>query len=147
MLDFGVKIDGFCSDLTRMIFFKRVSPEFRKIYLVLLRAQKAALKKISYKNNAQEIDKAARNVIERAGYGKYFLHGLGHGLGRKVHERPRLSPKHKDVVKIGDVITIEPGIYIKGRGGIRIEDDILVGREGIDILTNSPKELGRILVK
>lgn len=146
MLDLGAKVDGYCSDLTRMLFLKSTSPEFKKLYALVLKAQESAIEKIKKEKSAQKIDEAAREVINKNGYGKYFLHGLGHSLGLKIHENPHLNPKSKDILRIGDIVTIEPGIYIKGKGGVRIEDDVLVGRNNIEILTKSSKELKDIII-
>ncbi|MFA4905510.1 MAG: M24 family metallopeptidase [Candidatus Margulisiibacteriota bacterium] len=138
-IDFGALYQGYCSDITRTFFLGTTSVKQRKIYRVVLRAQQAAIRKVKSGVLARAVDKAARTVIERAGYGKYFIHSTGHGCGRKVHELPRISWKSDERLRAGQVITIEPGIYIRGWGGIRIEDMVRVTRTGCKILTRVPK--------
>lgn len=147
VLDFGAKLDGYASDLTRTIFFKKAPAKFNKIYKIVLKAQKKALKIIEKERNAEKIDESARKIIERAGYGKEFFHTLGHSLGLKVHDGLRLGPNSRDILKAGDIVTIEPGIYIKGEGGVRIEDDILIKKNGVEILTKSKKDFESMIIK
>ncbi len=152
MLDFGAEVNGFCSDLTRTLFFGKPSPEFAKIYKLVLKAQKSALNfltkgpTLGKGMRGYDVDAVARGVIKKADYGRYFPHGLGHSLGKKVHDGKRLSPKSKDILWPGDIVTIEPGIYIKGKGGVRIEDDVLIKKETVEILTKSKKELKDIVI-
>ena len=105
----------------------------------MLKAQQRAIAKIRPGVPASDVDAAARNVIAKAGFGKYFGHGLGHGVGLDIHEEPRLSKSNSQPLKPGMVITIEPGIYLPGFGGVRIEDDVLVTRDGHEVLTSVPK--------
>ncbi|MDP3733126.1 MAG: M24 family metallopeptidase, partial [Candidatus Daviesbacteria bacterium] len=127
LLDFGVKINGYCSDMTRTIFFGKPSGKQRKIYETVLEAQKRAVDFVNkqIKNGkiikAKEVDQVAREYIKSKGFFD-IPHSLGHGIGLEVHEHPNLSPKSKDILKEGMVFSIEPGIYIQGEGGVRIED-------------------------
>jgi len=152
MLDFGAKFDGYCSDLTRMIFLKSISQEFKNIYNLVLTAQDYAIKSLvnglflGKEMRGDKIDAVAREVIKKAGYGKYFPHGLGHGLDVKIHNRLRLQPNFRDILKAGDVVTIEPGIYIKGKGGVRIEDDVLIKNGEIEVLTKAFKKLEEVII-
>lgn len=153
LLDFGAKVKGFCSDMTRTVFMGKASDEQKKIYRTVLAAQKKAIKFlkssiINHKSiNAYNVDKVARDYIISQGYTP-MPHGLGHGIGKKVHERPKLSPKSKAFLKPGMTFTIEPGIYlpagrqgIKNFGGVRIEDTVVLEKTGLRILTKSPKEI------
>ena len=140
-LDFGCVLDGYCSDMTRTIAVGSISDWQREIYDIVLKAQTAALKTVSAGKQCAEIDAAARKIITDAGYGKNFGHALGHSVGIEIHENPNFSPKSKDIVEIGNVITVEPGIYIDGMGGVRIEDVIAVTENGAVNITHSPKEL------
>lgn len=147
VLDFGAKVDGYCSDLTRTVFLKRAPKKFGKILKIVLKAQKKALKTIEKERSAYKVDKSARDIIEKSGFGKEFFHTLGHGLGLKAHEGLRIGPKSKSILKKGDIVTIEPGIYLKGKGGVRIEDDVLIKSKGIEILTKSPKGFKKSIIK
>lgn len=145
LLDFGVKLDGYCSDMTRTIFFGKPTEKQRKMYRAVLRAQSLAIKAIRDKHFFKkpikefDIDKIARDYVISQGY-ESFKHGLGHGIGKKVHEfPPRLSPKSRNYLKEGMVFSVEPGIYISGFGGIRIEDLIALEKSGPRVLTHSPK--------
>lgn len=140
-LDFGCVYNGFCSDMTRTIGVGKISPESRKIYDTVLIAQKKAVDSVIAGKRASEVDSVARDYIRDNGYGEYFGHGLGHGLGIEVHENPRLNQISKAVLKINNVVTIEPGIYIEGIGGVRIEDDVVVSKDGCKVLNKSSKEL------
>ena len=111
----------------------------RKIYNTVLSAQQAAIDLIRPNIRARDVDAAARKVISKAGYGKYFGHGTGHGVGLMIHEMPIISPKSEDILKEGMIFTIEPGIYIPGWGGVRIEDMVLVTKAGCRVLTSLPK--------
>lgn len=141
LIDWGANEGLYVSDLTRMIVTGKVSAKFKKIYGIVLKAQLAGIAAIAPGVKCQDVDRAARKVIEKAGYGKQFGHGLGHGTGLEVHEGPRFSVNSEDVLKPGMIVTVEPGIYLPGWGGIRIEDDILVTRSGHEVLTSVPKQL------
>lgn len=143
-MDFGAKVDGYCSDMTRTVVIGKADGEMRKVYETVLRAQEAALATVREGISCRQADKVARDVISAAGYGDCFGHSLGHGVGLYIHEAPSLSPKAKDnsVLRCGHVVTVEPGIYIAGKYGCRIEDMIAIGRDGKIInFTRSPKEL------
>ena len=140
-LDFGCVVDGYNSDITRTIAVGRASRRARAIYKVVLDAQSGAIDAARGGMSARELDAVARTQITKAGYGKYFIHSLGHGLGLHVHERPRVSSLSKEHLQAGSVITIEPGVYIPDFGGVRIEDDILLTETGCRVLNSAPKEL------
>jgi Xaa-Pro aminopeptidase len=140
LVDWGVNEGLYCSDLTRMVVTGKISPKLRKVYGVVLEAQKRAIAAVRPGAIAHDVDNVARSYIEKAGFGKRFKHGLGHGLGMLVHEAPRLAVKNQTVLKPGMVVTVEPGIYLPGWGGVRIEDDVLVTRDGHEVLTSVPKE-------
>lgn len=139
--DFGALYNGYCSDITRTIVLGKATSRQKKIYGIVLRAQKAAIKKVRSGIDGKVVDKAARDIIKRAGYGKNFGHGTGHGIGFEVHGGPRLSSKISQVLEINMVVTVEPGIYISGWGGVRIEDDVLVKSKGCEVLNKAPKNL------
>ncbi len=128
LLDFGVKVNNYCSDMTRTVFFGKANVKFKNIYKTVLTAQQNAIKVIKDKAQASKIDGAARSYILSKGYPN-IIHAVGHGIGIEVHEAPILSPKSKDVLENGMVFSVEPGVYIPGYGGVRIEDLVLV-REG-----------------
>lgn len=134
-VDYGAMYEGYMSDITRNFALGHVSSKAREINDVLLRAHGEAVKALRPGVKGVDVDAVARKVIAEAGYGEYFVHGLGHGLGLEVHESPRLSRTSKDVLKAGDVVTVEPGIYIEGWGGLRIEDDYLITEDGCECLT------------
>jgi Xaa-Pro aminopeptidase len=136
LIDCGCMVDGYCSDLTRTFFFGRIPGDWAKeIYLCVQQAQQAALAALCAGARASEVDAAARNLIARAGYGPRFGHGTGHSVGIEVHENPRLNMLSKAVLAAGMAVTVEPGIYLPGRGGVRIEDLAVVTGSGCDILT------------
>ncbi len=139
--DFGAIYSGYCSDITRTVVLGRATARQKKIYSVVARAQQAGIRKVRTGVTGKEVDKAARKVIERAGFGKYFGHGTGHGIGLEVHSGPRVSPLGTQVLRSNMVVTIEPGIYIAGWGGIRIEDDVVVRPTGCQVLNKAPKNL------
>ena len=142
LLDLGCRKDGYCSDLTRTYAFGTIPGAwFEEIYAAALCAQLAALEAVKAGAHCRDVDAAARDVIAEAGYGEYFGHGLGHGVGIEVHEGPRLNTESDAQFKAGMVVTIEPGIYLPGRGGVRIEDLVVVTEDGCDVLTRAPKEL------
>lgn len=144
LLDIGARCDGYCADLTRMIALGKPSKKQLQVYRVVRQAQEAALSGIKAGMNGLEADKLAREVIQAAGFGDHFGHGLGHGVGLAVHEGPRLSPladPKKDILEPGMVVTIEPGIYLVGEFGVRIEDLTIVRDGGLEVLTGASKEL------
>jgi len=126
LIDWGAVVGGYCSDLTRVVFTGRIPPQIACVYEIVLRAQSAALAAIRPGATCRSVDAAARKVIAQAGYGKAFAHGLGHGLGLEVHEAPTLGPHSRKRLRPGAVFTVEPGIYLPGVGGVRIEDDVAV---------------------
>jgi Xaa-Pro aminopeptidase len=140
-LDFGCVYGGYCSDLTRTIALGNPTAELKKIYSIVLDAQRKALDEARSGITARALDSAARSYITSKGYGKYFGHGLGHGVGLQIHEPPKISAASTHTMQNGNVVTIEPGIYIPGTGGVRIEDDILIRENGCEVITSSPKEL------
>lgn len=141
-MDFGCMYQGYCSDMTRTIHIgEKVDSEQQKVYDTVLRAQLAALAVVKPGMVCSDVDKCARDIIAEAGYGDYFGHGLGHSVGLFIHEEPRFSMKCDAVLKPGVVITVEPGIYLPGRFGVRIEDMIAVTEDGYRNLASSPKEL------
>ena len=141
VLDLGVILRGYCSDLTRTIHVGRASPEVRRWYQAVLEAQTAGRDAVRAGIAASEVDGAVRGVLRREGLERYFIHSTGHGLGIEVHERPTVRMNQAAALQAGSVVTIEPGIYIPGRGGIRIEDDVLVLAGGSETLTSAPREL------
>ena len=147
LIDWGARGDLYVSDLTRMLATGKIPPKFRRIYEIVRKANLKGIKAIRPGVTCEEVDRAARGVIEKAGFGKQFGHGLGHGIGLEVHEAPRLGAKQKTVLKPGMVITIEPGIYIPGWGGIRLEDDVLVTRDGHEVLTSVSKQLDEMTIE
>lgn len=141
-LDFGCVWKGYCSDMTRTVFIGRPTDEDRVLYELVLRPQQAGVEAVRPGVVAKDVDATARNIIAEAGYGDFFGHGLGHGIGLDVHEEiPRFSTRGGVVLEPGMVGSIEPGVYLPGRGGIRIEDLVVVTEDGCRILTKSTKEL------
>lgn len=140
-LDIGCFSDGYASDMTRTYVLGKASAKQKKIYNIVLKAQEAAIAAAKPDMPAKELDMVAREIINKEGYGDNFGHGLGHGLGLLVHDEPVVSPRSNDILAVGNVVTIEPGIYISNWGGVRIEDDILIVSGGCKVLTKSPKEL------
>jgi Xaa-Pro aminopeptidase len=141
VLDFGCRYRGYHSDMTRTIAVGRPSAEMKKVYQIVLDAQMKAIDLIRSGVLARSVDAVARRHIKQSGYGRYFIHSLGHGLGIQIHEPLRLSVLSRAVLETGNVVTIEPGIYIPGCGGVRIEDDVVVNDHGCSVLTRSPKKL------
>lgn len=141
VMDFGCIYEGYCSDMTRTIVIGEASKKHLEIYETVLRAQKAALEGIRPGMKGASVDAIARDIIKEAGYGAYFGHGLGHAVGLEIHENPRFSMLEQTEIKPGMVLTVEPGIYLPGFGGVRIEDMVVITEEGIDNLTHSPKDL------
>ena len=141
MFDMGVYADGYASDITRTFAVGDISPELKSIYNAVLEANLAGIQAIKPGVTLASVDQAARAAIDKAGYGPYFLHRLGHGLGMDVHEYPSVHGNNTDLVQPGMVFTVEPGVYVAGLGGVRIEDDIFVTENGVEVLTSYPKEL------
>jgi Xaa-Pro aminopeptidase len=141
LVDWGASGRFYKSDLTRVLATRKISPKLEKVYAVVLAAQKAAINAVHPGAIASVVDTAARSVIERAGFGGKFGHGLGHGIGLQVHEAPSIRQNSQVALEPGMVITIEPGIYLPGWGGVRIEDDVLVTPDGRQVLTSVSKEL------
>jgi Xaa-Pro aminopeptidase len=140
LIDWGAIGRLYMSDLTRTLVTGKIPPKLQRIYGVVLKAQLAAIDAIRPGKTCGEIDNIARSVIEKAGFGKQFGHGLGHGLGLQIHEAPRLAERQTAKLEPGMVITVEPGVYLPGFGGVRIEDDVLVTRSGREVLTSVPKQ-------
>ncbi|TDQ41658.1 M24 family metallopeptidase [Aureibacillus halotolerans] len=140
-LDFGAYYQGYCSDITRTVAVGEPSDVLKKIYNIVLDAQKQAVASIAPGKSGIEIDAVARDLISKEGYGPNFGHSTGHGIGLEVHEGPSLSIKGEEALAPGMIVTVEPGIYVAGIGGVRIEDDVLVTESGHQVLTHSTKEL------
>jgi len=140
-MDYGCKYKGYCADMTRTVVIGKASEQQKEIYQVVLEAQMAALDTIHAGLTGAQVDKAARDIIKAAGYGQYFGHGLGHSVGLFIHEYPRISPMGQTILLPGMTATIEPGIYVPGVGGVRIEDLVVVTENGHRNLTSSPKKL------
>lgn len=141
LFDVGCKKDGFCSDMTRTFFFGEPGEEYRKVYETVLKAQLAAEAAVRPGVPLREIDRTARDIITEAGYGPYFTHRLGHFIGYDVHEAGDVSPASDIVARPGMIFSVEPGIYLPGRVGVRIEDLVLVTEDGVKVLNHYPKEL------
>ena len=139
--DFGATYNGYVSDITRTIVVGKATARQKKIYNIVAKAQLKAIKAAKAGIPGVKLDSVARNLIKKNGYGKNFGHGLGHGIGLMVHEGPSLSPRSEIVLRPGNVVTIEPGIYISKWGGVRIEDDVVIRRNGCTVLNKAPKEL------
>jgi Xaa-Pro aminopeptidase len=147
LIDWGAKVDGYVSDLTRVLLTAKIPAKIRKIYQIVQAAQSAAIAGIRPGVEFKEVDGIARGMIHRAGFGNKFGHGLGHGIGLQVHEYPSVSPIRKGVFEPGMVVTVEPGVYLPGFGGIRIEDNVLVTKEGRELLSSLPSELDENIVE
>ena len=144
-IDFGVKLDGWCSDTTRTLCIGKPDDEMIKVYETVLEAQQAGINTMYGGVKGIDVDAAARKIIENAGYGDYFGHGFGHSIGLEVHESPNASPLSKDTLLAGTVISAEPGIYLPGRYGVRIEDVLYITDTGSENITRLPKELTVLL--
>lgn len=140
-MDFGCIFEGYCSDMTRTIVLGKANEEQKKVYNLVKQAQEAALSYISAGKTGYEVDKIARDMIYQGGYEGYFGHGLGHSVGLYIHEEPRLSPSCNKVLKENTTMTVEPGIYLPGKFGVRIEDLVVIKENGYENLTHSSKEL------
>ncbi len=141
VIDMGAVVDGYSSDFTRTVAVGKASKEQRRIYDIVREANERAIKVIRPGAKAREVDLAARDYIEAAGYGELFGHGTGHGVGLNVHEAPSIGPRSEEVLKEGMIITVEPGIYLTGKFGVRIEDMVLVTKSGFEVLTSLDKDL------
>lgn len=141
LIDWGARYHGYASDLTRTLHRDNVSDDFRRAYEAVLSAQLAAIDAIRPGTAAKEVDGVARGVLETAGMGEAFKHGLGHGTGLQIHESPRMSAVSDETLASGMIITVEPGVYFEGDFGIRIEDDVLVTETGHEVLSRLPKGL------
>ncbi|MDI3339738.1 MAG: Xaa-Pro peptidase family protein [Sphaerobacter sp.] len=140
VIDMGALVDGYCGDLTRTVWIGEPDPRLREIYAIVYRALEGAEAGIRAGMTGREADALARDIIAQAGYGEQFTHSLGHGLGVRVHEGPALSKRNDKPLPAGSVVTIEPGIYLPGWGGVRIEDVGVVEEQGVRILTRAPKQ-------
>jgi Xaa-Pro aminopeptidase len=139
VIDMGAKYQGYCSDLTRTIFLGKPDSKFKEIYSIVLRSQMIAIETVKPNMTGEDIDLIAREIITNEGYGDNFGHSLGHGVGIEVHEGPGVGPNSKNIIKSGMIYTIEPGIYIEGWGGVRIEDMVLMTDGGNSLLSNANK--------
>ncbi|HYV96796.1 MAG TPA: Xaa-Pro peptidase family protein [Gemmatimonadaceae bacterium] len=144
LIDFGAEHAGYCSDITRTFVVGRATPEQRVAYDIVREAQAVAVGGLTVGMSGKDADALARSYIERSGWGEAFGHSLGHGIGLEVHEGPRLSRLAEAPLPAGAVVTVEPGVYRAGWGGVRIEDDVLVGDAGPELLTHFPRELKEI---
>lgn len=140
-LDFGAYYKGYCSDITRTFAIGEPNPKLVEIYEIVLEAQKRGVACLKPGMKAKDVDAVTRSYITEQGYGEYFGHSTGHGVGLEIHERPTVSYTSEQVLEPGMMITIEPGIYIAGLGGVRIEDDVLITENGYEVLTKSKKDL------
>ena len=143
IIDIGARVEGYSSDLSRTICLGSPDDTFNKVYQVVLSAQSTAIAQIEEGMTGDQADGIARAIIEQAGYGEAFGHSLGHGIGLAPHEPPRLGPNSTDVLTSGMVFTVEPGIYLSGWGGVRIEDTVTLGKDGVKVLTRAEKIGGR----
>ena len=140
-LDLGVRLEGYCSDCTRTWATGELPDDLAQAYALVQRAQAAAVEAVRAGPTGREVDAVAREIIEQAGHGERFGHGLGHGVGLEVHEAPRLARTGAEALAAGNVVTVEPGVYLPGRGGVRIEDLVVVTEGGADVLTRTTKDL------
>ena len=147
LIDWGANIDGYFSDITRTFAIGDIHPELEQIAEFVMEANAAGRSAVKAGITANEVDLAARKVIDKAGYGEYFIHRTGHGLGREAHEEPYISQYDQTILEPGMTFTIEPGIYLPNRGGVRIEDDVVVTKDGCISLTHQPRELSQLLIE
>jgi Xaa-Pro aminopeptidase len=141
LFDICVAVDGYYTDITRMTCFGDATSDMKDVYRIVYEAQQAAIAAIRPGVPAEDVDRAARRIIVKAGYGDYFLHRTGHGLGMDIHEAPYLVEGNSEPLQSGNVVTVEPGIYLPGRFGVRIEDDVLVTDGGAELLTDGQPAL------
>jgi Xaa-Pro aminopeptidase len=139
--DFGCVVDGYCSDMTRTVSVGDPGPDARRVYEVVLASQRAGRERVAADVSCAEVDRASRAVIADAGWGEAFSHSTGHGVGLEIHEAPRVASTADDTLLVGDVVTVEPGVYLSGVGGVRIEDTVVVGPTGSEPLTLTGKDL------
>jgi Xaa-Pro dipeptidase len=144
VVDWGAAAGGYCSDLTRTFAVGEIDAELVEVYRAVQAANEAGRAAVRPGAEAQEVDRAARQVIEQAGYGEYFIHRTGHGLGLEEHEEPYIREGNRDRLEIGMTFTVEPGIYLPERGGVRIEDNVAVGETGALTLSSMPRDLQTI---
>ncbi len=148
LVDWGAKRGGYCSDMTRTFFVGAAADRMDEVYGIVLEAQLAAIDACAPGISCAEIDAVARGIIDRAGYGAFFGHGLGHGLGLEIHERPYFNDLETEtILEPGMVMTVEPGIYLPGVGGVRIEDDVVITESGVRVLSDRPKDLDSALIE
>ncbi len=140
LMDYGCVYNGYCSDMTRTVAVGYADDKTKNIYDTVLKAQLAAIDAIKAGVANKDVDKTARDIITEAGYGETFTHSLGHGVGLEVHEQPNLSPRSVEILKSGNIVTVEPGIYVEGFCGVRIEDLVLVTEDGCENFTHSSKD-------
>ena len=141
ILDFGVILHGYCSDMTRTVHVGKISADDRSLYRAVREAQQEGVEAVRAAAACGAVDRAARNVLRRAGLARYFTHSTGHGVGLEIHEPPRLGRGQQETLRPGMVVTVEPGVYVPGRGGVRIEDMVLVTDGAAEVLTAAPKDL------
>jgi Xaa-Pro aminopeptidase len=141
VIDWGAQLDGYASDCTRTFATGDVDPRDREVYDLVLRAQEAALAAVRPGPTGREVDAVARAIIDQAGHAEHFGHGLGHGVGLAVHEGPRLSKTGDEALRSGMVVTVEPGVYVPGAVGVRIEDLVIVTDDGAEVVSSLPKAL------
>ena len=139
--DFGVILTGYCSDRTRTVYVGRLTAKARQVYQAVKDAQQAAIEAIQPGRSVGEVDRAARKLLQKKGLGRYFTHSTGHGVGLEIHEAPRVAAQQTEVLRPGMVITVEPGVYLPGQWGVRIEDMAVVMEHGCEVLTPTGKEL------
>ena len=137
LMDYGCIYGGYCSDITRTFFSGRPTEEFRKVYSIVERSQKAGLAALRPGVKGRDVDAASRRVISDAGYGQYYIHSTGHGVGLEIHEAPWCNTRSEEILKAGMAVTVEPGIYLNGKFGVRIEDSALVTKTGCEVLTRA----------
>jgi Xaa-Pro aminopeptidase len=141
VIDWGAIVDGYCSDCTRTVATGELDGEAVDVYRLVQRAQQAGLDAVRAGPSGREVDAAARTLIEEAGHGEEFGHGLGHGVGLEVHEAPRLAKSDESALQAANVVTVEPGVYLPGRFGVRIEDLVVVTEDGAEVLSSVGKDL------
>lgn len=147
LVDMGVVFQGYCSDMTRVLFTKTPTAEQEKIYELVKKAQEHTIENLRAGMTGKASDGLARSIIIENGYGKYFGHSLGHGVGLDIHELPNLAQKYKGKIPEGSVVTVEPGIYLPGKFGVRLEDMVLVRKNGVKNFTKSPKDLNECIIR
>ena len=147
LIDWGASSGSYRSDLTRVLVTGKVTPKFEQVYRAVLAAQERGIAALKPGVRAEEVDASARSVIEDAGFGRYFTHGLGHGIGLEIHENPFFRRHNPARLRVGMIVTIEPGIYLPDWGGVRIEDDVLITADGPEVLSHVPKSLEACLLE